>query len=275
MTGQITMVHIFKIISLLFIVLQVSARVQTPFGMMYNKPPINIQNFGSYRGWSNGTAASSCNAYRNPATGFLYTGATGDGVYRINVAGTNYDVYCLMTFNSNGWMMVAAKHANATNTFINSAYSSTQNFLIHNTLLFNYSFTSLSQAVYRLGFGSGDCNTNVATINQAGLLTLNANTFSPASGSWSLIREGSSNAPVIRANSTSGQVVYPELTSASDSFASSRVMRIIANPFDFNQSATCTTNFYSAPTTYDIACIMGTGAEYQCGSSASMYIYLR
>jgi hypothetical protein len=57
------------------------------------------------RTWSDGTVAASCWDYKNPPSGYAYTGATGDGVYRIQPAGapTPFDVNCDQTTNNGGW----------------------------------------------------------------------------------------------------------------------------------------------------------------------------
>lgn len=146
------MAHIFKIISLLFITLQVSARVQTPFGMMY-KSPITVKNFGSYRAWSNGTNATTCDGYRNPSGGSSYVGSNTSGIYRITLNGSNADVYCLMDRNSNGYVMVARVPPGATAVVIDSNYSNTLPFMSVNIMKF-----------YRTGkpiwvtFFNGTCN---------------------------------------------------------------------------------------------------------------------
>jgi len=68
-----------------------------------------VQLSGAHRTWDDGTFASTCDAYRNPAAGFAYTGATGSGVYAIDPDGdgTSLDVYCDMTTADGfGWTRV-------------------------------------------------------------------------------------------------------------------------------------------------------------------------
>lgn len=69
-----------------------------------------VQLNGTYRQWSNGTFAVSCNDYRNPPTGYVYTGDTGTGTYRIDIDGTGgaaaFDAYCDMTTGGGGWTRI-------------------------------------------------------------------------------------------------------------------------------------------------------------------------
>jgi hypothetical protein len=66
----------------------------------------NVKNMGSYRGWSDGTYAASCQAYLSPSAPYIYAGATGDGVYRISAGGSTLDVYCNQTTNGGGWALL-------------------------------------------------------------------------------------------------------------------------------------------------------------------------
>ncbi|WP_434716242.1 fibrinogen-related protein [Paraburkholderia sp. A3RO-2L] len=66
-----------------------------------------IAQYSGYRAWSDGSLAQNCLEYRNGKPGFAYSGATGDGVYRIDVDGagalTPVDVKCDMTTAGGGW----------------------------------------------------------------------------------------------------------------------------------------------------------------------------
>jgi hypothetical protein len=69
-----------------------------------------ISSQSGYRAWSDGTLATSCKEYRNGKAGYAYSGATGDGYYRIDVDGPGptgfVDVLCDMTTDGGGWTVV-------------------------------------------------------------------------------------------------------------------------------------------------------------------------
>jgi len=71
----------------------------------------NVKNYGSYRSWSDGTYAASCQAYLSAGAPYSYAGATGDGVYRVNIGGTPTDVYCNQTTNGGGWTLLIKQAA--------------------------------------------------------------------------------------------------------------------------------------------------------------------
>lgn len=75
-------------------------------------PQISVSDFGGYRAWSDGTFATSCLGYLNGDAQHRYTGATGDGTYRINLQGTPTDVYCDMTNDGGGWTKVVGINTN-------------------------------------------------------------------------------------------------------------------------------------------------------------------
>ncbi len=68
---------------------------------------IGIVTSGQTRTWANGSYAASCRDYFEPTAPRAYSGDTGDGIYRIDPAGTPVDVYCDMSSDGGGWTLVA------------------------------------------------------------------------------------------------------------------------------------------------------------------------
>ena len=75
-----------------------------------------VQQYSGYRAWSDDSLAASCNEYRTGKVDYAYRGATGDGVYRIDVDGAGgqapFDVNCDMTTNGGGYTTVMVLKAN-------------------------------------------------------------------------------------------------------------------------------------------------------------------
>lgn len=73
-------------------------------------PPATISSFPTYRAWSDGTYASSCDAYLHPtSTAYVYEGAKGSGVYAVKPirAESPFRVLCEMT-ETEGWTLVTS-----------------------------------------------------------------------------------------------------------------------------------------------------------------------
>lgn len=73
------------------------------------KHTVQLQSDGA-RTWSDGTIASSCNAYRQTpeSSNYNYRGAAGSGNYRISAGGLNTVVWCDMTTYANAGITVIA-----------------------------------------------------------------------------------------------------------------------------------------------------------------------
>jgi hypothetical protein len=81
----------------------------------FEVPVVALADMGSYRAWADGTYASSCEGYiRSGSLSYPYQGAVGDGVYRLNQNGTAKDVYCDMTRDGGGWVLLANYSRNST-----------------------------------------------------------------------------------------------------------------------------------------------------------------
>lgn len=76
-----------------------------------------VQLTGSPLAYANGTAAASCNAYRNPQAG--YQVASVSGYYTVNMGSGNETVYCDQATDGGGWTLVgrSAPNAAAANNF--------------------------------------------------------------------------------------------------------------------------------------------------------------
>ncbi len=106
---------------------------------------VTIVSAGSFRRWSDGTVATTCNAYRAPTGNYSYSGTTGDGIYRIDPdgagAGAPFDADCDMTNDGGGWTLVAVGQNISTslmspgNAAVNTVVSRTQ--LTHARLAFS------------------------------------------------------------------------------------------------------------------------------------------
>ena len=108
--------------------------------------------------WSDGTAAQSCEQYRNPSTGFAYSGATGNGVYTISPPGfTGTNVECDMDFQGHGWTLVGRGIGGAALTWNVASGNLNTGEATNGVLTFKFSdalINAIPKAMYRfVGFG--------------------------------------------------------------------------------------------------------------------------
>lgn len=65
-----------------------------------------------YRTWSDGSLATSCDAYRNPVAPTQYSGAVGSGLYRVQLTDQSAaTVFCDMSAEGEGWTRLNAQVA--------------------------------------------------------------------------------------------------------------------------------------------------------------------
>jgi len=84
-------------------------------------PPVGLALTGGHRAWADGSLAASCNDYRHPRVGYVYSGAADSGIYRIQPAGqAALDVWCDMTTDGGGWTLIVRAQAGS-NAHANAA----------------------------------------------------------------------------------------------------------------------------------------------------------
>jgi hypothetical protein len=148
--------------------------------------PPQLKDFGSYRGWEDGTYAASCLSYLNGDSTHSYGGATGSGVYRINLNGAPTSVYCDMEFEGGGWTLVRRTKAGTawfplSDNLAGSSYGTYVADPVANaTFSLAYSGLSFSEFSFKTGDAAkwlivnkgqvsivGDCSTRAHTIKKS------------------------------------------------------------------------------------------------------------
>ena len=82
-------------------------------GLKGANPTVTLALNGGALQYSDGTYASSCQAYLQPSSG--HAAGTASGIYAIQVSGTVMPVYCNQTLNGGGWALLM-KQANGDGT---------------------------------------------------------------------------------------------------------------------------------------------------------------
>ncbi|GAB5389873.1 MAG: hypothetical protein Alpg2KO_28410 [Alphaproteobacteria bacterium] len=79
--------------------------------------PFFVQLSGGARNWSDGLIEPNCDGYRDPDSGYDYTGDTGTGAYRIDPDGGDpsnaFVTLCNMDIDSDGWTLAMTAQINA------------------------------------------------------------------------------------------------------------------------------------------------------------------
>lgn len=139
--------------------------------LMTSAKPLTIVNFGSYRAWSDGSYATSCNAYKNSGSAFrLYSGSTGSGIYKIKPSSTVYDVYCNMTSATEGLTRIFYFNIATGTHAINSTYDATGNYYAAaiSSGLTNYvvNLQGVSASYSGSDVGTTPCSANYVKVTQ-------------------------------------------------------------------------------------------------------------
>jgi len=71
-------------------------------------PTVNIITVDGVKKYSNGYVPLSAKEYLNPKSGYAYDGDTGSGFYSILIAQQEVSVFCDMTTDGGGWMVLIA-----------------------------------------------------------------------------------------------------------------------------------------------------------------------
>lgn len=148
--------------------------------------PAQLKDFGGYRGWEDGTYAASCLSYLNGDSAHSYGGATGSGVYRINLNSVPTSVYCDMAFEGGGWTLVRRTKAGTawfplSDNLAGSSYGTYVADPVANaTFSLAYSGLSFSEFSFKTGDAAkwlivnkgqvsilGDCSTRAHTVKKS------------------------------------------------------------------------------------------------------------